>query len=244
MAKKSAQSVISSYRKRQKSGPVLLRVLAGLLILAGIVIVIIWAVGKGGEGGGIKLFATKTPTPTETPTNTPVPPTKTPTNTATITNTPTITLTPTASAPFEYVVQEDDNCTTIAEKFDADLEVLLLLNNLDSLCLIQVGNTILIPAPGQQLPTSTPLPTDTIPGYVMDYTVRPADSFTSLAIEFRSTIERILTETNRMRRTLGLDPMTEDTPLLVGDKLKIPVWIVTAVPTATNTRTITPSPTP
>jgi len=237
MAKKSAQSVISSYRKRQKSGPVLLRVLAGLLILAGIVIVIIWAVGKGGEGGGIKLFATKTPTPTETPT-------KTPTNTATITNTPTITLTPTASAPFEYVVQEDDNCTTIAEKFDADLEVLLLLNNLDSLCLIQVGNTILIPAPGQQLPTSTPLPTDTIPGYVMDYTVRPADSFTSLAIEFRSTIERILTETNRMRRTLGLDPMTEDTPLLVGDKLKIPVWIVTAVPTATNTRTMTPSPTP
>jgi len=233
MAKKSAQSVISSYRKRQKSGPVLLRVLAGLLILAGIVIVIIWAVGKGGEGGGIKLFATKTPTPTETPTNT-----------ATITNTPTITLTPTASAPFEYVVQEDDNCTTIAEKFDADLEVLLLLNNLDSLCLIQVGNTILIPAPGQQLPTSTPLPTDTIPGYVMDYTVRPADSFTSLAIEFRSTIERILTETNRMRRTLGLDPMTEDTPLLVGDKLKIPVWIVTAVPTATNTRTMTPSPTP
>lgn len=244
MAKKSAQSVISSYRKRQKSGPMLLRILAGLLILAGLVIVVIWAIGQSGEGGGIKLFSTKTPTPTETPTNTPVPPTLTPTNTATITNTPTITLTPTASAPFEYIVQEDDNCTTIAEKFDADLEVLLFLNNLDSFCLIQVGNTILIPAPGQQLPTSTPLPTDTIPGTVIDYTVRPADSLTSLAIEFRSTVERIITETNRLRRSLDLEPITEETALLVGDKLRIPVWIVTAVPTATNTRTFTPSPTP
>jgi len=76
------------------------------------------------------------------------------------TETPTITPTFTPSAPFEYVVQEDDNCQTIAEKFDADVEVMLYLNNLDSRCIINVGATILIPAPGQELPTATPLPTD------------------------------------------------------------------------------------
>lgn len=241
MAKKNAQSVISSYRKRQKSGSTFLKILALLLVLAGIALVVVWALGRG--DGGFTLFATKTPTPTDTPTPTPVTPTATATNTATVTNTPTITLTPTASAPFEYVVQEDDNCTTIAEKYDADLEVLLYLNNLDSGCLITVGQTILIPAPGQELPTATPLPTDTRPGTIIDYYVRPGESFTSIAAKFRSTIERILTETNRYRRANKLDEWDDDYQLLVGDLLKVPVFIVTATPTLTATRTFTPSPT-
>jgi LysM repeat protein len=46
-------------------------------------------------------------------------------------------------------VQEDDNCTTIAEQFGVDIEVLLALNNLDSNCFITPGQIILIPAPGQ-----------------------------------------------------------------------------------------------
>ena len=83
-------------------------------------------------------------------------PTNTATLTPTITETPTITPTFTPSAPYEYVVQEDDNCAVISEKFDVDVEVLLYLNNLDSSCIINVGQTILIPAPGQELPTATP----------------------------------------------------------------------------------------
>lgn len=245
MPKKNAQNIISSYRKRQKSGPVLIGILAALLILAGIVIVIVWAVGQAGSGGGgLKLFASKTPTPTETPTATPVTPTSTPTNTATITNTPTITPTATASAPFEYVVQEDDNCTVIAERFEVDIEVLLYLNNLDSGCLILVGDTILVPAPGQEMPTATPLPDDIRPGTIIDYAVRSGDNLTDIAIRFNSTMERIITETNRYRRNNDLDEIVELNDLFIGDLLKIPVNIVTPVPTATATRTMTPSPTP
>jgi LysM repeat protein len=239
MAKKSAQSVISSYRKKQKSGPVLGIILAVILILAGIVIVIVWAVGNG-SGGGLHLFATKTPTPTETPTPTPVTPTATATNTPTVTNTPTITPTPTASAPFEYVVQEDDNCTTIAEQFDVDIEVLLALNNLGSDCFIRVGDIIMIPAPGQQLPTVTPLPTDILPGTKIEYRVRSGDTLSEIATRLNSTVERIIIETNKYRTANKLDLITDDNDILVGDILIVPVNIVTPVPSATATRTSTP----
>jgi LysM repeat protein len=239
MAKKSAQSVISSYRKKQKSGPVLGIILAVILILAGIVIVIVWAVGNG-SGGGLHLIATKTPTPTETPTPTPVTPTATATNTPTVTNTPTITPTPTASAPFEYVVQEDDNCTTIAEQFDVDIEVLLALNNLGSDCFIRVGDIIMIPAPGQQLPTVTPLPTDILPGTKIEYRVRSGDTLSEIATRLNSTVERIIIETNKYRTANKLDLITDDNDILVGDILIVPVNIVTPVPSATATRTSTP----
>ncbi len=243
MAKKTAQSVISSYRKRQKSGSTILRLLALILIVAGVTLVIVWAVGRSGSGG-FGLFSTKTPTPTETPTPTPVTPTPTASNTATITNTPTITMTPTASGPFEYVVQEEDNCTTIAKKFDVEVGVLLFLNSLDSTCIIRVGDTILIPAPGQELPTATPLPTDIYPGTIIDYTVKSGDDLATLADKFRSTVDRIKQETNRYRRKYDLPEIEDNTDLYVGDLLKIPVYIVTAKPTATATRTMTPSPTP
>jgi len=241
MAKKNAQSVIASYRKKQKSGPLLGIILAALLILAGIVIVIVWAVGgSSGGGGGISLFKTKTPTPTQTATPTPVTPTATYTNTPTVTNTPTITPTPTASAPFEYVVQEDDNCTTIAEQFEVDIEVLLAINNLDSGCYIRVGDVIMIPAPDQQLPTATPLPADILPGTKIEYKVRSGDSLSTIAEKFNSTIERIITETNRYRTLNKLDTITDNNDIYVGDILIIPVNIVTPVPSATPTRTSTP----
>lgn len=240
MAKKNAQSVINSYRKKQKSGSMLGIILAAILILAGIVIVVIWAVGQGGGGGGFKLFATKTPTPTETPTPTPVTPTATSTSTPTATNTPTVTPTPTASAPFEYIVQEDDNCTTIAEQFDVDIEVLLALNNLDSRCIIRVGDTIMIPAPGQLLPTATPLPTDILPGTKIEYRVRSGETLSEIAVRFNSTIERIIIETNKYRTINKLDLLVDANDILVGDILIIPVNIVTPIPTATATRTSTP----
>jgi len=147
MSKKDAKNIISSYRKKQKRGPYIIGGIAILLAIAGIVLLIIYLVG-GGNGMQISLFSSKTPTPTETATPTPVTPTSTATNTATITNTPTQTQTSTPSAPFEYQVQEGDNCTTIAEQFEVEVEVLLALNNLTSGCFITVGQTILIPAPG------------------------------------------------------------------------------------------------
>jgi len=164
--------------------------------------------------------------------------------TATATNTPTITPTPTANAPFEYEVQEGDNCTTIAEEFDVDIEVLLVLNNLTSSCFITPGQTILIPAPGQELPTATPLPSDIAPGTLIEYTIRQGDSLYALAEQFNSTIERIIEETNDYRADNDLDEIEDNNDLLYGDILIIPVNIVTPVPTSTSTRTPTSTPEP
>ncbi|HOE70529.1 MAG TPA: LysM peptidoglycan-binding domain-containing protein [Brevefilum sp.] len=240
MSKKDAKNVISSYRKKQKMGPYILGGLAILLVVVGIVLLVVYLVG-GGAGLQLSFLNSPTPTQTETPTPTPVTPTATFTMTPTVTNTPTPTSTSTPSVPFEYVVQEGDNCTTIAEKFEVDVEVLLVLNNLDGRCFITPGQTILIPAPGQQLPTPTPLPDDTAPGTLIEYRVRPNDNLFNLAVQFNSTIDRIMVETNRFRRENKMDEMKDDTDIKVGDILIIPVNIVpTPIPTATATVTPTP----
>ncbi len=243
MSKKDAKNVISSYRKKQKLGPYIIGGIAILLAIAGIVLLVIYLVG-GGNGPGLSLFASKTPTPTETPTPTPVTPTATATMTATVTNTPTITPTNTPSAPFEYEVQEGDNCTTIAEEFEVSIEVLLALNNLDVNCFINPGDTILIPAPGQELPTATPLPDDIAPGTLIEYRIRSGDSLYVLAEQFNSTVERIIEETNDYRRQNDMDEMEDANDIFVGDILIIPVNIVTPVPTATNTVSPTETPEP
>jgi LysM repeat protein len=240
MRNKNAKNVISSYRRKQKMGPYLLGGLAILLAIVGIVLLVIYLTGGG---GGITLFKTKTPTPTDTPTPTPVTPSPTATMTATITETPTITATTTPTGPFEYVVQEDDNCTSIAEQFDVDVDVLLAINSLNSSCFITPGQTILIPAPGQELPTVTPLPSDVAPGTKIEYTVRANDSLYVLAERYNSTVERIITETNAYRRANDLDEIEdENDDLFVGDVVIIPVNIVTPVPTSTSTHTATPTP--
>lgn len=240
MRNKNAKNVISSYRRKQKMGPYLLGGLAILLAIVGIVLLVIYLTGGG---GGITLFKTKTPTPTDTPTPTPVTPSPTVTMTATITETPTITATTTPTGPFEYVVQEDDNCTSIAEQFEVDVDVLLAINNLNSSCFITPGQTILIPAPGQELPTVTPLPSDVAPGTKIEYTVRANDSLYVLAEKYNSTVERIITETNTYRRANDLDEIEdENDDLFVGDVIIIPVNIVTPVPTSTSTPTATPTP--
>lgn len=241
MSKKDAKNIISSYRKKQKLGPYIVGGIAILLAIVGIVLLVIYLTGGG---SGISLFSTRTPTPTETPTPTPVTPTATATITPTITNTPEPTNTSTPSGPFEYEVQEGDNCTTIAEEFEVDIEVLLALNNLTGGCFIQPGETILIPTSEQELPTPTPLPTDIAPGTLIEYTVRPGDTLIGLAEQFNSTVERIIEETNDYRRDNDLEEIEDNNDLFFGDVLIIPVYIVTPVPTATSTPEATATPEP
>ena len=238
MSKKDAKNVISSYRKKQKMGPYILGGGAILLAVVGIVLLVVYLFG-GGQGVQISLFNTSTPTPTETPTPTPVTPTATMTMTPTITETPLPTNTSTPDAPFEYVVQEGDNCTIIAEEFDTEVEILLILNNLDSRCLIYPGATILIPAPGQQLPTPTPIPDDTPPGTLIEYRIRPGDSLFVLAQNLNSEVSRIVFETNRFRRENDLREMDSETDIFVGDIVVVPVNIV---PTPWPSPTATPEP--
>ena len=176
-------------------------------------------------------------------------PTNTATVTPTITETPTPSLTPTLDGPFDYVVQEDDfYCAQIAEKFGADLEVFLSINPdyvTGGNCYIKAGDIVKVPAPWQRMPTSTPVPTDIRPGTVVDYLVEAGANLDSVALFFRSTPERIIAETNRYRTAEGITPLlSETTPLFIGELLKVPVNIATPIPSATATRTFTPSPTP
>src|SRR5512135_1813525 len=100
--KSSTGSVISAYRKkRQQSTIMFVYGAAGLLVLAGVALIVIWLTGPSKPLSAV--FATKTPTPTLTftPTNTSVP-----TATATITPTLTQTATSTPSGPYLYTVQQ------------------------------------------------------------------------------------------------------------------------------------------
>jgi LysM repeat protein len=225
--KDNAQNVISAYRKRQQLGPFLIGGLAVVLVIVGIVVLAVWLTGPN------RPVSMRPPTETPTLTETTVPTaTATKAPTATLTNTPTITvtasptLTATVAGPFEYVVQSGDNCTTIADKFKVDVMVLIALNNLDGKCIINVADKIMIPAPGQTLPTATPVPTGLAPGTKITINVIKGDTLGGLAFRYNSTIAAIK----------ALNNLTSDT-INVGDVLQIQVNIVTPVPTRAATKT-------
>ncbi len=246
MAKKKSGSLLSSYRKKRRNNRAVLVALAALLILAGLVLLVLWATGVIGDGVGISLFSTKTPTPTLTFTPTPVTPTNTATITSTATETPTITPTPTLDGPFDYIVQADDfTCSGVAEKFNVMLDVFLYVNGLGlgDVCIIREGDIIKIPPAWQEMPTSTMVPTEVAVGTIIDYYVEPGATLDSIAKWFRSSIAQIIVETNRYRNANRLTPLLTETTLLnIGDLLKVPVNIATPVPSATPTRTVTPTP--
>ncbi len=228
--KNSPQSVIESYKRRQKIMPWVIGILAILLVGAGIVILIM-SFSQGGS-----LFAppaTATPTATNTkvvlpPTATSIPPTIT--NTPTNTSTPTMTLTLTPVGPFEYTVQAKDTCWDLAIKYKVDLAALLALNNFPAgTCPITPGQNIMIPAPGQVLPTATPVDiTKLLPGSIYKYTVQLGDSLRAIALMFHSTQDAI----QKANPTI-----TDVNKLNAGDVINVPVNIATPVPTAVPTST-------
>ncbi len=234
--KENPQEVIDSYRRKQKLMPFILGGLAALLVIVGIVILVVWLIGPG--KGQIALFKTKTPTPTITYTPTEIPPTATITLTPTETQTPTVEATLTPSGPFEYTVKEGDNCYDIAVQFEVDLNLLLLINNFGNSCPIIPGDKILIPAPDQEMPTETPIPTDLARGTKIEYTVKLGDSLDAIASKFGSTVDEILKYTNEYRKKNNLDAITDKNSIQAGDLLIIPVYIVTP------TKTVVPSSTP
>lgn len=222
---------ISSYRKRRERGAALfLYGAAGVLILAGVMGVVIWF---GSSGSSIaSIFATATPTPTETPT-----PTLTPTVTQTFTPAPTATQTATATpgAPFYYTVAEGDYLATIADKFnlgtDGVLRILFLNPNIDAKTLIiHPGDQLLIPNPDLALPTATPIPADMQKGKLVDYLVQTGDSLALIASKFNSTVDAIVAvKSNSLSDANAV--------IFVGQKLQIPVNMVTPTPTRPPTST-------
>jgi len=230
--KGSTKKVIDSYRKRQKQSWQTILLFGGtvLLIILGAAFLIFWLTGTRLEVPAI--FATDTPTPTETATPTPVPPTATitPTPTESLpTGTPTPTLTPTRSGAVIYIAEEDDTFATIAEQFDVDLFTLLVFNaeeerlDLDlSNPILFVGDEVLIPAPGATVSTPTPIPFDVIPGFRVEYLVRPGDSLGSIADKLRSTVDDIL-EFN--------EDLDDPDAIYPGQLLIVRVNLVTPAPT-------------
>jgi LysM repeat protein len=232
MSKKvTAQEVITSYKKRQQWGPFIIGSVAVVLVVAGIFILIFWMTSSGKPL--LPFLSTKTPTPTITNTPTPVTPTNTPTIAPSETPTPTITLTPTASGPFEYVVQEGDTCYALAVKFNADLMVLVKLNeaNYGPNCNVPVGAKLLIPQPDAKLPTATPVDISKLAkGYLFKgYTVQTGDTLGLIAEKFNSTIDDIMKQ----------NKLTSANDIQLGQLLDIRVNIVTPVPT--RPATITPT---
>ncbi|RPI86223.1 MAG: LysM peptidoglycan-binding domain-containing protein [Chloroflexi bacterium] len=241
--KESAQNVIESYRKRQTmaaKAPMIFGIAAVLLII-GAAVIIFWLTGDNRPG--LSFLATETPTVTFTPTATN---TLQPTNTPTVTPTPEPTLTPsptetaTPSGPFIYTVQEGDLLADIAERFGVDLLTILALNPNLNPDAIFVSQEILIPPPNATLPTPTDFPED-FKGTI-DYTVASGDTLYAIIDKFNSTVDAVL--------KANPDSLeTANDPLYPGMKLKIPVNLVTPVPTATvgtiyPTAPVLPSKTP
>ncbi len=227
--KDSPQSVIDSYRRRQQMAPYFMGGLALLLVLVGIIILVVWFTNSGKSSvGGVALFASPTPTVTNTATATPVTPTATAPNTPTVTVTSTATQTLTPSGPFEYTVQDGDTCWDIAAKHKVDLSVLLALNNLDTNCALAPGAKILIPQAGLELPTKTAIPNN-VTGKT-DYIVESGDTLALIALRFNTTVDAIVKE----------NKLQDVNKISVGDKLVIPVNIITPTATKAPTRTVTP----
>jgi LysM repeat protein len=231
----NSTDVINTFRKRrQRNSFNVVYLIAGLLVLGGVILLIVWLAGPSKPLNA--LFATETPTPTITFTPTS---TSTPTETPTITPTSTTTSSPTPDRPFFYIVQEGDSLATIVEKNnlgDDGIKKIIALNPYDATTgkgidpttqIIYPGLELLLPHPGYQLPTSTPIPANLPRGTKVSYTVESGDTLAGIAAKFNSTEEEIIKE----------NKITDPNAIYVGQVLVVPANLVTATATRPPTST-------
>lgn len=93
--------------------------------------------------------------------------------------------------------------------------------------IVSPGQVILLPNPGMELPTATPIPPDLPRGKRIDYTVEPGDTLAGIASKFNSTEEEIIKQ----------NTITDPNAIQVGQLLIIPVNLVTSTPTRPPTST-------
>ena len=234
--KDSPKEIIDAYRRQQTRSQVWPKVVFWTFVVVVFIVtagLIYWFTRDQKPTLPFSLFSSATPTPTITSTPTPVPPTATasplPSNTPLPTDTATITTTPTPSGPFIYTVEEGDTLFGLADRFGIDILVLIEANrerlDLDPQNpVIKVGDELLIPPPGTELSTATPLPEGLPAGTRIEYMVKSGDTLALIADEYNSTVEDIL-EINELE-----DPNS----IFVGQILIIRVNLVTPIPTATE----------
>ncbi len=95
------------------------------------------------------------------------------------------------------MVQEDDNCTTIAEEFGVDVEFYFSVTTKSPAVVISPLASDPDPGPRAGNANPNPCPTDTAPGTKIPYTVSAGDTLSNLAEEFLSDVDRIIEETNK-----------------------------------------------
>ena len=224
--KRQTQNLMGGGNGKKRSMLTTLTILAIVLVILGIVMIVLWFT----SGGFSANIFSKKPTPTTTMPPTPIM-SPTPSLIPSETPTPEPSITPTVTGPFEYTVEENDSCWTIAENFGVDFLTLLALNGFESgVCDIIPGQTILIPSAGQSLPTPTDIPADLPGGTRITYTVQSGDSLASIASKFNTTIEDIL--------SLNADVIEDQDNIGVGIELIIRVNLVTPTPTYAPTSTL------
>ncbi|MEW6094712.1 MAG: LysM peptidoglycan-binding domain-containing protein [Chloroflexota bacterium] len=140
------------------------------------------------KGTNLIVAATAVSSPTETPTIT-----VTPTDTLIPTETPTLTPEP----PYEYEVQLNDTCYSIAAFFDVSANIIILENDLNTNCTdLYVGQIIYVPRPTA---TPPPPPTATLEPaeatraacQTVEYTVQANDTLSSIAVNYNVPMEAI-----------------------------------------------------
>jgi LysM repeat protein len=130
-------------------------------------------------------------------------------------------------------VKENDTCYDIAAQYEVELATLLAINNFaDGECPINPGDIIKVPAPGQTLPTPTPVPSDLEAGTKITYQIQSGDSLASIASQFNTTVDDILAQ--------NPDKFDEDdlNNISIGMELIIRVNLVTPTPTFAPTSTL------
>ena len=151
---------------------------------------------------------------------------------------PTATPIPSDIAPgtlVSYTVMPGDLLSLIADEFYSSVDDILTQNNIADADLIQPGTVLQIPvfsagtpAPDQPTPTPqptlgptvdpnvtpTPLPVDLPIGTIVEYTVKEGDYLSTIADEFYTTVEEIMT----------VNELTDDSFIFVGQVLDIPVY--------------------
>ena len=98
--------------------------------------------------------------------------------------------------------------------------------------IIKIGDELLVPPPGTELATATPLPEGLSYGTKIEYIVQSGDTLAGIAAEFNSTVDDILEE----------NELEDPNAIFVGQILTIRVNLVTPVPTeAEPEATLTPT---
>jgi LysM repeat protein len=188
---------------------------------------------------------TNPPPPTIAPTTLPtVAPTPIPTSApaTTITQTQAIpaqgasrTITQTAQQPaagivvVDYVVQPNDTCSSLAERYRATVSAIQEYNKLSGNCIIATGARIKIPF-NSRFPGTTVNPAD-VPVSNIVYVVQPNDTCEGIANKFKLTMAILLRANN----------LSDNCLIISGTRLQIPTSPSSAV--AAN-QPVTPTQTP